>query len=179
MKYSIQIPVYCYNKRYYITHPWKIFKDLKDAWKNVYSRARKGYAWVDLWNLDAYLGEMVPNAIDELADRSHGWPANKDWPEFEDWKNELHIMAKLLRLCNIDWFEENNDFWKTFDEWRDGSLLEPIKHLSGYKEYLFTDEELTRIDAELNKYHKMSIATNIMRKKLFARLAYIYPSLWD
>ena len=179
MKYKIPIHTHSYNTKYYLTHPWYYAKDIVTASRNLYARARKGYAWVDLWNFDDYLGEMVPNALDELADKSNGWPATKDWPEFEDWKAELHLMATLLRLCNVDWFEENNNFWKTFDEWRDRSILEPIKHLPGYEDYILTDDELAQIDAELNKYHKISVATTIMRKKLFARLAYLYPSLWD
>jgi len=61
-------------------------------------RGIRGYADCNIWNLDCYLAKMIPKALRELADISHGCP-----PDFFDlygekgtemWKQTLVSMAK-------------------------------------------------------------------------------------
>jgi len=179
MKYKIPVYWRSWSTRYYLTHPWKIVKDWINAGKNLWARARKGYAWVDLWNLDGYLGTMIPNALDELADRSCGSPCNDEWPTYEDWTAELHVLAHLLRICNYDSVDEDDKLWEGLNEWRGRTCLQPIQHLQFYNEYVLSDDEIARIDAIKNDYWRAHVATEILRQKAFTRLAHIYPTLWD
>lgn len=176
------IPVYfrSYSTRYYLTHPWKYFHDIRVSIKNLWHRMRCGYAWVDLWNMDNYLDNLIPNMLEELANRSHGWPEGPEWPEFEDWQAEIRVMAMLWRIQGRDLVVDDDLFEQDFSAYEDGRLLEPIKHLPGYEKYLLTEEDKTAIaEPGENKWLRVDTKARILREKLFARLAYMWPTLWD
>lgn len=175
------MPLYwfSYSKRYYLTHPWKWFHDIYVGIKNFWHRGRTGWAWVDLWNTDDYIGQLLPNMLKELATRSHGWPESEEHPTFEDWQLELRIMAKLLNILNIDVIMEDRKFESAFSDYRAGLTIHPLHNLPFYGEYVITPEEGAKIDAAETKWQRLQIETDILRGKLFVRLAKIWNALWD
>lgn len=178
-KYYIPVYVRSWSTRYYLTHPWKIFKDLWHGLKNRIKRSRCGYAWIDLWNLDSYLGTMVPNALEELAERSCGWPEGPDWPTFEDWQKELRVLAKLMRLCNRDAICDEEEYNREYAEYRGGLTIEPVRRLPCWHDYAITPADGAEIDSTTNKWDRYETELYILRKKIMLRLAEILPTLWD
>lgn len=168
-----------WSTRHYLTHPWKFFKDIHIYIKNFIHRAIYGYAWVDLWNMDCYLNQLIPNMLEQLADRSHGWPQGPEWPEFEDWTKELHVIAELWRLTAVDPLADKDEIEYHFASYRDEVPLEPIKHLPQYTQYLLTDEEKAAIDGETEDWKRVAKEIEILQKKVFTRIASFWGTLWD
>lgn len=176
---TIPLYIFGFSKRYYLTHPWKWFKDLHTGITNAWHRARCGWAWVDLWNTDNYIDQLLPNMIEELAKRSHGWPQSDEHPEFEDWQLELRILARLLDILNIDVLMDKQLFETKFAEFRAGLTIYSLKDLPFYSKYVLNEDECTRIDNAETDWQRTAIEQEILRKKLFNRLAEIWDGLWD
>lgn len=62
-------------------------------WK--YQRATRGVCDYDVWNLDGYLLELIPQALRLLAETTHSYPGSPDFPRFEDWQKWLCDTADL------------------------------------------------------------------------------------
>ena len=106
----ISLCVFSYKKSYYLTHPLCFVKELWIGAKNAYHRMRYGFAWVDLWNMDTYLGKLVPSMLRELAKRSCGTPADI---EEEEYKAYLIALAYLFELTGIYEFCEDYEGART------------------------------------------------------------------
>ena len=57
-----------YATRYYLTHPWKWFKDLKNNIRNVYRRAKFGWTYGDVWDMDQWIMHTFPPMMRYMAD---------------------------------------------------------------------------------------------------------------
>ena len=149
----MKIPLYffSYRKTYYLTHPWKWFKDLHIGIKNAWHRMRYGWAWVDLWNMDVYLDQLIPNMMRELSKRSMGYPGCDEFPTAESWEEWLRTFADLYEVLQIDSFmdEEIKDARKKilemplskYDEVRDlVSGAQDIAEFQFQFEYEFLEE---------------------------------------
>ena len=111
-----KLPVYLfsYRKSYYLTHPWKFFNELWVGAKNLWHRARYGYAYVDAWNMSSAWCEMGANMMLHLAEHSCAYPGVGEFDTPEKWKAHLKDMAQRLRQCaDISWDELNEyqDKW--------------------------------------------------------------------
>lgn len=170
---KIGVSAFPFRKKYYLTRPWTFFKELWVTLKNYWHRAFYGYAWVDLWNLDTYLCEMVSNALDQLADRSHGGPfGGEEWPEFEDWQNELHMLAYLIRTYgNIE-----EKLVQIYNGWRENKMFDELAHLPQYEVYkeLYTD--YSNIE---NRYDRAQTIHDAIQKVILNRMAATFDSWWD
>lgn len=104
------------TRRYYLTHPWKFFKE---CWLNIkaaWMRATKGYCYMDVWNLEYWLCSILPSMFRHMADYGSGYPG---WPPFEtpeEWSDWLHSMADAFETIADSeyWEEKKNEF---YDEW--------------------------------------------------------------
>ena len=106
----ISLCVFSYKKSYYLIHPLCFVKELWIGAKNAYHRMRYGFAWVDLWNMDTYLGKLVPSMLRELAERSCGTPCDI---EEEEYKAYLIALAYLFELTGIYEFCEDYEGART------------------------------------------------------------------
>ena len=106
------IPVYAfsYRKSYYLTHPWKWFKELRTAAANLIHRMKYGFAWVDLWNTDSYLNTLIPSMLRELAQRCCGYPGNDKFPTMEVYREWLRALALIIELSNTESFEASEKY---------------------------------------------------------------------
>lgn len=106
----ISLCVFSYKKSYYLTHPFLFVKDMWIGAKNAWHRMRYGFAWVDLYNMDTYFGQLVPSMLRELAVRSCGTPYDI---EEEEYKAYLMALAHLFEIANIDKFDEEYEGART------------------------------------------------------------------
>ena len=171
MSKKIPLHIFTYSKRYYLTHPWKWFKDIRIGIKNFFHRALYGYAWIDLWNTDNYLTNLAGNMIEELAARSCGYPQCDEWPEFEDWQEELEALARAIHLCEPDFLE---------DEWNSTiiTLSQPPEE-KRFDRYLFNEDEIHQVATATGYKGSAAEARYILKHKIFVRLEELFDTLWD
>jgi hypothetical protein len=64
--------------------------------KWMFQRAKYGYCDKDLWSLDYTLGNYIASSVNELANRTHGYPFNTTENE---WDDILRTIAKNFYLA--------------------------------------------------------------------------------
>lgn len=155
-KNPLSVWTFSYRPSYYITHPWKLFKDVYWNFRNFWHRGRYGYAYVDVWNLGDWAPRVIAEAMRYLADHGHGYPGYPPWDTPERWHEFLHLFARKLQRC-ADFMDseypddERNEYKKAFEEMCDRTHRE-YKDERGYT--VWTSER-TEEDNELrDKYFK-------------------------
>ena len=102
--------------------------------KHAYQRVRYGYCDQDVWSIDLWFLNIVPNMLEELMDISHGYPDEFDsnshtivdieTPNQTDdegmikWKGILSEMIFLLREANTDTCTRENKYAKEYQKAR-------------------------------------------------------------
>lgn len=90
-----------YTWMWYLRHPLRFLRDLKQDISAFYHRGRYGYSLLDRWNLNTYLCSWLPSALREMRDNSIGYPPDST-PE--EWEEILTRMA--------DGFEKFQQMWE-------------------------------------------------------------------
>lgn len=109
---SGRIPYYAfsYRKSYYLTHPLKFLGEIRTLISNVKHRLLYSWDWPSLWNMDNFLGQLIPSMLRELATRSCGTPYDT---EEEEYKAYLMAFAYLFEIANIDEFDDEYEGART------------------------------------------------------------------
>lgn len=119
-KNPLSVWTFPYRKSYYLTHPWKWFKDLYWNIRNFWHRGRYGYAYIDVWNFCDWYPRVGAEALRYLARHNSGYPATKPWNTMKEWREYLEYMANRLERCansqDILFGEERNEYKEQFDE---------------------------------------------------------------
>ena len=153
-----------YAKRYYLTHPWKWFRHLRINIRDVYRRAKYGWTYTDVWDMDNWIMNVFPPMLRHMADKGSAYPGREPFDTPEKWHKWLHAMADLIESG----LEENqnacNEYYNEF-----------IEHLSDRgdacvpgmdKDYFKRAEEIGE-DAE----HNLEVA--------FSQIGKHFYNLWD
>ncbi|MFM7089137.1 MAG: hypothetical protein ACKOW9_06450 [Candidatus Paceibacterota bacterium] len=72
---------------------------LREA-RNAKDRLVRGWDERFTYDLGSSLCSMVADQLVYLADNSHGWPVDDDYPSYEDWARELRLQAVKIRRFN-------------------------------------------------------------------------------
>jgi len=97
----------------WVARPWRApIRAIKDEWYNIKAflrRGRTGWAYIDLWNMDNYLGRILPAMLRHLADKCCGCPMayvdkypDNDEAAHEAWKDDLRHIADLIEYANAE-----------------------------------------------------------------------------
>lgn len=140
------------------------FRRFKWAWQ----RATRGYSDWDLWDLDQFYVKLFKDSLWALSEITHGWPANNDFPEFEDWTNYLKDISRLFDMSREEYIYENK--------------LNPY-----YDEYMSTlkaDDFLNSPHSEIrDKYfeeqERLDIKRIEYRNEAFEKMLKYFDALWD
>ena len=101
-----------YRPLHYITHPWKLMQDIILNVKNMWHRARYGFAYVDVWNFLDWYPRVGAAALEYLALHKCGYPGHEPWETPEKWRDYLQDLAARLEKCadsmDILYSEDNN-----------------------------------------------------------------------
>lgn len=114
-----------YNSWYWVTHPHLIIPEAIRSFRRfiikLYQRGTRGWADEDTWSLDYYILSWLPDALEKVAEDSHGAPPNfgfskKEIEEFYAknstgdvidgdlshaiWQDEVRDIAKTLRTIH-------------------------------------------------------------------------------
>ena len=138
-----------YSKRYYLTHPWKWFKELWYNIKAAYRRVKYGWCYCDVWNWDDWFCSVVPPMLRHMADHGSAYPGCEPFDTQEKWHAWLHKTADTIeRLGYDDWMEDMNeysaDYIASFEkDWRSE------KHEEIRKKYYERCAEIHKLRAEV------------------------------
>ena len=105
--------------------PIKTLKDLYLDVKYFIHRGRHGWADMDWFNLDSYLLHILPDMLEELANKSYGYSEtfiNADGNKVgnmtpEDWKNYLLEIAQHFRNADKEQTPIENNILDDRHEW--------------------------------------------------------------
>ena len=83
-----------YSKKYCLLHPWVVvahkFRDIHCAWQ----RARKGYCYRDIWDIDRWFLSLIPNMLDEYIKIHNGYPSEMT---DEEWVDIVQRLSKSFK----------------------------------------------------------------------------------
>ena len=106
-----------YRKSYYLTHPWRFFRDLGYNLKHAWQRATKGYCDTDTYNVDYWLLHTLPNMLREVAFEPYGsYPGKAPFDTEKKWQDWLCDMADRLEDLQEDWAESRNEYENKLNE---------------------------------------------------------------
>jgi len=110
-------------------------KATKHFWGNVcgyFRRGRLGWSYGDAWDIDMYLGHIIPQMLRHMAEQGISCPMDyvDQYPDDEDahkaWHDDLIRIASLIEYANSDSMDYNayrqkywNEDMTTNDEWRE------------------------------------------------------------
>lgn len=125
--------------------------------KWAYQRAKYGWCDRDLWNLDWTLGNYIASSVNELANRTHGYPCGlspREWDrilrtiarEFylgvneDSWTNpyesdisyekNYHELEETERTIWNKWFEEERKIEEFMEAYREEGFRDLVKWYS-------------------------------------------------
>ena len=158
---------FSYRKTYYITHPWKWFKDLYWNIRNFWHRGKYGFAYVDVWNFCDWYPRVGAAALRYLAEHKSGYPGVDPWNTPEEWEEYLIYLSKRLERCansqDILFGEERNEYAEEFhaaynnltyheEELPNGCIRTWRDETPEYKalrdKYFEREKELAKVDQE-------------------------------
>lgn len=90
--------VFKYNS--FSRNPFKVISQFFRNIRYAYQRATKGYCERDVWNLDYFYLKLFYSTLRELADTTHGYPAEFEDPEL--WSAMLREIAEHFNNANED-----------------------------------------------------------------------------
>lgn len=175
--------------------PKELFRDLKCC----FQRIKKGYCYRDLWNINDWFLNVIPDMLDEFRVSMNGTPLKfyeNDGPHtkeesdraFEKWKGILTEMAFLFREANEETCQRKNPyaeehanvlhkFFERFGfngKWvkkKDGTRVF-IHRMSDIPKYKALDENYHRVEQELWEYREDC------RKKALSMFSEYFHELW-
>lgn len=128
--------------------------------KWMFQRAKYGWCDRDLWSLDYSLGNYIASSVEELANRTHGYPLGTTESQWDE----------ILRAIALSFYlGTNEDAWTNIYE----SKLT-------YEPYSQLDEEGKAIwDKWFQEEREIDAAMEIRRQEGFQLLKQWFPNLWD
>lgn len=114
LKMTNSVWTFPYSTRYYLTHPWKWFKQLWRNCRDVYRRARYGWTYSDVWNWDTWFLTIVPDMFKHLAHYSMAYPGEDPFNTPDEWQAWLLKVANLIEQSSEEWCDENNEYYEPF-----------------------------------------------------------------
>ena len=109
-----------YRWRHYLTHPWEFFGDCWYNLKAAYQRMTRGFAYRDLFSIDSWFLDIMPEMLKEFRENLHSYPGNSEFPTFESWTAYLEEMETHFRNAN-----ENQKV--QLNEWEEDYLKYPME----------------------------------------------------
>lgn len=96
---------------------WKT-KDCFDNIKRYFQRAKRGYDYVDRYNLNIAVSRLIDNIIDEMIDGdNHGYPVILD--NIEQWNDILRKIQKGFHMyhkeCGVLTEEEKSQLTESLE----------------------------------------------------------------
>lgn len=164
----------------------EIFYKLRMAIKNLkwrIQRFKRGYADIDVWDMDCWFMNIIPKMLKQLRDTTHGAPmlldeGATDENRFRIWNGILNKMIYLAKEMNEETCSYKNEYEEEF-----------FKYIES--ENLFSDES-SRLPLEIRHELKNRISEKyceqektiaryreICKNRFFKLFSKYFYDLWD
>lgn len=186
-----------------LKHKWReiiptLFRDLRCC----VQRCRKGYCYRDLWNIDIWFLNVMPDMLREFRDNTHGYPyelvekhnesEDKEKLAVEEWNEILEKMAFLFQEADEDTCKKENPYQAEHDHIQEefeqkygvfGEKLRTAEEKVGFGKRLHFAHELPEYKEIEEKYmeEERKIARYRVERKdeAFQLFSYWFYHLWD
>lgn len=129
--------------------------------KWMLQRAKYGYCDMDLWSLDYTLGNYIASSVNELANRTHGYPYDTT---AEEWDSILRSIARNFYLATNE------------DEW--GNPYDDMREYGAFYNNL-PDDKKEYWDKWYEAEEENARSMDIRRQEGFKLLQKWFTHLWD
>lgn len=85
-----------------------------DNWKCARQRVKYGFCNRDVWNLNDWMLDVLPQMFRKLANEGCAYPGVEPFEIPEKWHEWLYSLAKRLESCTEDMQDTHNEFYKSF-----------------------------------------------------------------
>ena len=159
--------------------------------KHVYQRARKGYSFRDVWSIDYWFLDIMPNMLTDLKNNKRGCPGqfvksdnDQDFEKgMKEWQNVLDRMIFCFREINDDTCSMKNEYMdEYFSQRYEGKSFKDrfVKNEDG-KTYSLIEG---KVDPELKENcHKKTLEIEAYKDKMknegFELFSKYFWNLWD
>lgn len=110
-----------FKRSYYLRHPLRLLREIRDNLRATIGRAQYGWAPRDVWSLGDWLLDILPQMLEYLADNGAGYPGDERFPTPEAWRKHLISISNLLENARDEARDLKNeyaaDYHKELDEW--------------------------------------------------------------
>lgn len=178
MKSDNSVWTWSYSKRYYLTHPWSWFKQLRRNIRAAYMRARYGWCYSDVWNWDAWFMNTVPAMFRHLVKYGQAYPGREPFNTFEEWHEWLTKMADQIESCTEKSQTENNEFYEEYMEHLLDRWEPPVKDENGMLHY--KGRERTELEEKyFKRCHELSDKARADIKDACNQIGEHFFFIWD
>ena len=167
MKNELDIFTWDLRPSYYITHPWRWFRELFWNIRAAHNRIHKGYTDTDWMNYDVWFKRIAAQMLREMAMYSHGYPGSEPFDTPEKWSSWLHRMSDQLSKC------ADEDIGNEYCEPYINSLM---SRNHGEEN---TDEERELHDKYIARFEELQIEKRKLFKETMDELIEHWDCLWD
>lgn len=102
--------------RYYLTKPWRFFRELYYSFKYAWQRATKGYSFYDSMDMDDFLLHTIPGMLRDIAN-GDSFPGIEPFETYEKWQDYCNSLADVFEsLQEENWSDEHNEWQEEFDK---------------------------------------------------------------
>lgn len=164
-----------YRWRHYLTHPWEFFED---CWLNIkaaYQRITRGFAYHDLYSIDNWFLDIMPEMLKKFRENLHSYPGDSEFPTFESWTEYLKEMETHFRNANEDQKIQLN-------EWEEDYLKYPMEWQKNKGEVFFTMVDNTPRDITekwLAREKEIDAWREEELQKAWGMFIKVFHALWD
>lgn len=180
MKNPLNVFEWPYRPRYYLTHPWKWFGQLGRNLRWAYQRIVRGYADIDVCDMDRYLTRIIPPMLRAMADEKVGaYPGCEPYDTWEKWQAWLRQTADTVESLQEDWAETKNEY---DDAYFNMLQMSKSKDERGYTVIHFdndNDPEVIALKEKwMNRVKELSDQQRQVTHDVFAEIAENFYNLW-
>lgn len=155
-----------YRPRYYLTHPWKWFRELRINIHNAWRRISRGYCPSDVWEMSEWFLQVFPPMLRDLADKGYAYPGVPPFETPEAWNIWLHNTADVLESLQEENWEKKNEYEEDFHA------------LFGNKNFTWADTDNIK-EKYYNRCKELNEERQSLIESVFKEISLYFDMLWD
>jgi hypothetical protein len=168
-----------YCKKYYLTHPWKLFKQLGHNLKAAWMRCTKGWCPWDVWDWDCWFMTVVPEQFRYLAEHGCAYPGKEPFDTPEKWHDWLNHLADMIETGAEGWQDEHNEYYEKYiDELMAKPLFSEEKDEKGNIHHIM-NTQTTLDDNYFNRAKELAEQGDQNIRYVLGQIAEHFYEIWD
>lgn len=105
-----------FTLRYLIHHPVIWFRHLKRSLRNAKLRVTKGWCPSDTWDMNDWMGTVLPEMLRYMAKEHMCYPGNDKYSTPEAWEDWLNSVADVLEYGADQDYDSENEYTELYNQ---------------------------------------------------------------